>query len=56
MRVREIHALEVFGLTYAVATLTRYVLCRELLQDIRGLRRSPATDQEDAPPAARRAA
>jgi dolichol-phosphate mannosyltransferase len=37
-RVRAIHALEVFVLTYAAATLARYVLRKELLQDIRGLR------------------
>jgi dolichol-phosphate mannosyltransferase len=41
-RAREIHAFEVFILTHAAATVTRYVLRKELLQDIRGLRR--ATD------------
>jgi dolichol-phosphate mannosyltransferase len=40
-RVREIHALEVFVLTYGAATLARYVLRKELMQDIRGLRREP---------------
>jgi hypothetical protein len=39
-RTREIHALEVFALTHATATVTRYVLRKELLQDIRGLRQS----------------
>jgi dolichol-phosphate mannosyltransferase len=38
-RVREIHALEVFAVTYGAATLARYVLRKELMQDIRGLRR-----------------
>ena len=38
-RVLEIHAMEVFALTYSVATVTRYVLRKELLQDIRGLRK-----------------
>jgi dolichol-phosphate mannosyltransferase len=37
-RVREIHAMEVFVLTYAAATVTRYVLRKELTQDVRGLR------------------
>jgi dolichol-phosphate mannosyltransferase len=37
-RAREIHVLEVFALSYAAATVTRYVLRKELLQDIRGLR------------------
>jgi dolichol-phosphate mannosyltransferase len=40
-RVREIHALEVFALTYVAATVTRYVLRTELLQDVRGLRAEP---------------
>lgn len=39
-RAREIHVLEVFALTYGVATLTRYVLRKELLQDLRGLRQN----------------
>ncbi len=38
-RVREIHAAEVFAITYGAATLARYVLRKELMQDIRGLRR-----------------
>jgi dolichol-phosphate mannosyltransferase len=38
-RVRDIHALEVFVVTYGAATLARYVLRKELMQDIRGLRR-----------------
>jgi dolichol-phosphate mannosyltransferase len=40
-RVREVHALEVFALTYAAATVTRYVLRKELLQDVRGQREQP---------------
>ena len=38
-RVREIHDFEVFTVTYSIATLARYVLRKELMQDIRGLRR-----------------
>jgi dolichol-phosphate mannosyltransferase len=37
-RAREIHVLEVFAFTYGVATVLRYILRKELLQDIRGLR------------------
>jgi dolichol-phosphate mannosyltransferase len=44
-RVREIHALEVFVLTFGAATVLRYVLRKELMHDIRGLRRTPR--QED---------
>jgi dolichol-phosphate mannosyltransferase len=42
-RAREIHAFEVFALTHAAATVMRYVLRKELLQDIRGLRQPSAT-------------
>jgi dolichol-phosphate mannosyltransferase len=42
-RAREIHAVEVFVATHAAATATRYVLRKELLLDIRGLRRSDAS-------------
>jgi dolichol-phosphate mannosyltransferase len=38
-RVPGVHALEVFAITYGAATLTRYVLRKELMQDIRGLRK-----------------
>ncbi len=38
-RIREISALEVFLITFALAMLTRYVLRKEFLLDIRGLRR-----------------
>ena len=38
-RVREIHALEVFAICYGAATVARYVLRKELMQDIRGLRK-----------------
>jgi dolichol-phosphate mannosyltransferase len=41
-RAREIHAFEVFAITHGAATMTRYVLRKELLQDIRGLRREEA--------------
>ncbi len=47
-RVREIHVLEVFLFTYAAATVTRYVLRKELLQDIRGLRQPDASAGEPA--------
>jgi dolichol-phosphate mannosyltransferase len=38
-RVPGIPALEVFVLTYGAATVARYVLRKELMQDIRGLRK-----------------
>lgn len=38
-RVREIDALEVFVIAFGAATVARYVLRKELMQDIRGLRR-----------------
>jgi hypothetical protein len=38
-RVRDVHPAEVFLVTYGMATLARYVLRKELMQDIRGLRR-----------------
>jgi dolichol-phosphate mannosyltransferase len=47
-RAREIHSLEVFVITYAVATVTRYVLRKEFMQDIRGLRRT--ADRADDEP------
>ena len=46
-RVRDIHALEVFAITYAAATLARYVLRKELMQDIRGLRRELRREELD---------
>ena len=46
-RVRDIHALEVFVITYAAATLARYVLRKELMQDIRGLRRELRREELD---------
>jgi dolichol-phosphate mannosyltransferase len=49
-RAREIHAFEVFVLTHAAATVTRYVLRKELLQDIRGLRRPPASASKASTP------
>jgi dolichol-phosphate mannosyltransferase len=61
-RVRDIHALEVFALTYAAATFTRYVLRKELMQDVRGLRAQPRvaetnlTRSREAQPVSRRAA
>jgi dolichol-phosphate mannosyltransferase len=60
-RVREVHALEVFALTYAAATVTRYVLRKELMQDVRGLRPEPRMTQRTTAPrpahaASRRAA
>jgi dolichol-phosphate mannosyltransferase len=53
-RVRQIHVVEVFVITYAAATLARYVLRKELLHDIRGLRQpraqiaSPSAEQRKA--------
>ena len=44
-RVRTVHALEVFVITYSAATLARYVLRKELMQDIRGLRRDVRRDE-----------
>jgi dolichol-phosphate mannosyltransferase len=38
-RVNHAGAWEVFGLSFGAATLTRYILRKELMQDIRGLRR-----------------
>lgn len=38
-RAREIHPAEVFLLCYGAATVARYVLRKELMQDIRGLRK-----------------
>ena len=38
-RVRAVRPAEMFVVTYAMATLARYVLRKELMQDIRGLRR-----------------
>jgi dolichol-phosphate mannosyltransferase len=61
-RVRDIHALEVFALTYAAATATRYVLRKELMQDVRGLRADPRVAEtidarsQEAQPVSRRAA
>jgi dolichol-phosphate mannosyltransferase len=57
-RVREIHAMEVFALTYAAATVTRYVLRKELLQDVRGLPAEPQMMQRatEARDTSRRAA
>jgi dolichol-phosphate mannosyltransferase len=49
-RVREVHGLEVFALTYAAATVTRYVLRKELLQDVRGLRAEPRVAPRAAAP------
>jgi dolichol-phosphate mannosyltransferase len=45
-----IHWLELFALTFGVATVARYVLRKELMQDIRGLRRDLRV-QEVAGPA-----
>lgn len=45
-RVVGASAVEVFILCFAVATLVRYILRKEFLQDIRGLRRTPPRDRE----------
>lgn len=44
-RAPGIHGGEVFLLTYGCATLGRYVLRKELLQDIRGLRSEPRKEE-----------
>jgi dolichol-phosphate mannosyltransferase len=54
-RVREVHVLEVFALTYCAAIVTRYVLRNEMLQDIRGLRRRSDVHFNDEDFAASRA-
>ncbi len=38
-RIREISALEIFAITFALAMATRYIFRKEFLLDIRGLRR-----------------
>jgi dolichol-phosphate mannosyltransferase len=43
-RVRDATVTEVFVLTFGCATLVRYLLRKELLMDIRGLRREPRRD------------
>jgi dolichol-phosphate mannosyltransferase len=49
-RVRDIDALEVFALTYAAATVTRYVLRKESMQDVRGLRTEPRLAERASAP------
>jgi len=44
-RVRVLSVIEVFVLSFAAATVTRYVLRKELMQDIRGLRRELRKDE-----------
>jgi hypothetical protein len=53
--VHRVHVLEVFTLTYAAATLARYLLRRHLLRDIRGLRQ-PKADADVNSTAQRKAA
>ena len=43
-RVRDATVNEVFLLTFGCATLVRYILRKEFLLDIRGLRRDPRRD------------
>jgi putative flippase GtrA len=38
-RIEHLSATELFVITFGAATLTRYILRKELMQDIRGLRR-----------------
>ena len=49
-RVMRTSATEIFVLCFGVATLVRYVLRKEFLQDIRGLRRTLPREAEIAPP------
>jgi dolichol-phosphate mannosyltransferase len=44
-RVRDAHAWEIFVLSFGAATMTRYVLRKEFMQDIRGLRRELRKDE-----------
>ena len=37
--LEHVGAIELFVISFGMATLTRYVLRKELMQDIRGLRR-----------------
>ena len=44
-RLQDPGALEVFYISFLVGTVVRYVLRKELLQDVRGLRREPGADE-----------
>jgi len=44
-RVSELYPLELLAICFGLATVTRYVLRKELLHDIRGLRREPRRDE-----------
>jgi dolichol-phosphate mannosyltransferase len=44
-RVSDLGQAEIFVYPFAAATLTRYILRKEFLQDIRGLRRHPRADE-----------
>ena len=48
-RLRQASAAEVLILGFGAATVVRYVLRKELLQDIRGLRREPRRDEIGPP-------
>jgi hypothetical protein len=43
-RTHEASALEIFALCVGMATIARYVLRKELLQDVRGLRKESRAD------------
>lgn len=45
VRVRDATAIELFTLAFAAGTIARYVLRKELLQDLRGLRRDPRAEE-----------
>ena len=47
-RIMHITSLELFFYCFLAATITRYILRKELLQDIRGLRRDLPQDSADA--------
>lgn len=56
LRITNISSLELFLYSFAAATITRYILRKELLQDIRGLRKSLPGDETAHPMRLRRAA
>jgi len=49
-RVQVLYAWELFLISWGCATVARYVLRKELLQDVRGLRREIRTDEQEQAP------
>lgn len=56
LRVANVTSLELFMYSFAAATIARYILRKELLQDIRGLRKSLPAERAAGPMRLRRAA